>query len=138
MPCIISLYISYRLLTFSPSSSIRIERVDVLTIFTMRISLKSYGDMAENTVFSYEADPRLVVFLFSSSSTYSGLNCTILLSKVVFSHTLLNKFYIYSGKGVREKGRRTKVHAKAFSPHLHSLKCFDTYFDTCYTVSMYC
>lgn len=54
----------------------------------MRISLKSYGDMAENTVFSYEADPRLVVFLFSSNSTYSGLNGTILLSEVVFFHIL--------------------------------------------------
>ena len=102
------------------SSPIRIERVDVLTIFTLQISLKSYGDMTENTVFSYEADPRLVVFLFSSNSTYSGLNCTILLSEIVFSHTLLNKFYIYCGKGVREKGRRTKVHAKAFSPLIYT------------------
>lgn len=67
------------------------------------------GEIIENTAFSYAVDASLLVSLFSSNIFYSGLNCTVLLCEVVFSHTFLNNFYIYSGKAGRRKGRRKKA-----------------------------
>lgn len=69
----------------------------------------------ENAAFGYEADPNLLVFLFSSNSFYSHLSCTVLLLFFFFfSHTLLNNFYIYNGKEDREMVRRKKAMQRPF------------------------
>lgn len=69
----------------------------------------------ENTAFGYEADPNLLVFLFSSNSFYSHLSCTVLLLFVFFFTYTPEQLLYIQWERRQGDGKEKKGHAKAFS-----------------------